>query len=154
MKIKNIYHFLVVLIVCACTGLNGWFFGQAGGDAGAITGIVTGIISGFLFLKGYYHKKKINDMRLSTAVRLGAIYGAISGFLVHVPKLVMYYMLGRSEVYRELFSAQATWIGPIVGLISGAILGFFLGILLSCFRMELVDDLEPVDFEEKPKDNA
>ena len=144
MKIKNVGHFLVVLFVCACTGLNGAYFGQAGGVAGSITGAVTGVIAGFLFLRGYYHNKKITEKNYGKALKLGAIYGAISGFLVHVPALFFNF----KGIY-NILGILIFLLAPIVGLLSGAFLGIILGRLLSKVRMEAEDEAVPVLPEEK-----
>lgn len=144
MKIRNVYQILVFIFVCACTGFNGWFFGRAGGDTGTIIGIITGIIAGFLFLVGYYHKKKISDKRVGKAVKLGALYGSISGFLVHLPRL-----FGENTGEFKLFGVLMAFPGAIVGLISGTILGWFLANILSGIRMESEDTSAPVKQERK-----
>ncbi|OGF47799.1 MAG: hypothetical protein A2452_09740 [Candidatus Firestonebacteria bacterium RIFOXYC2_FULL_39_67] len=148
MKIKNVYHFFAVLFVCACTGLNGAFFGQAGGVAGSITGVVTGVIAGYLFLDGYYKTKRIWKERITKATNLGGIYGAISGFLVHIPNL-LYPLKGNNSMLGIFL-----WAGPLVGAISGLILGIILGSILYGVRMESEEESKQVEQEEKPKENA
>jgi len=145
MKIKNVYHFFAVLFVCACTGLNGAFFGQAGGS---ITGVVTGVIAGYLFLDGYYKTKRIWKERITKATNLGGIYGAISGFLVHIPNL-LYPLKGNNSMLGIFL-----WAGPLVGAISGLILGIILGSILYGVRMESEEESKQVEQEEKPKENA
>ncbi|OGF47798.1 MAG: hypothetical protein A2452_09745 [Candidatus Firestonebacteria bacterium RIFOXYC2_FULL_39_67] len=131
MKIKNIYHFLSVLFVCACTGLNGWFFGQAGGNASAITGGISGVIAGYLFLYGYYKTNRIWKVRLAKATKLGGIYGAISGFLVYVPSFFVPNDLVHSSLLGMFIMA-----GIFIGWITGSILGNIFGRLLFRVRME------------------